>query len=415
MQTLWFAVAVYFIAPVFSWAMPSSQWCTRLLSSPTSELRQVFFEEALVGKNRARFSLKKGEERFIKPLVDAINANDWTAKILNPEFARANGVMRAAVAAYRRGFIGIETVATLALRWSAARDFSKTIRLKTLPLLSPEGTLTPHAVEFFADQKMEYARPAIPKNLTQIGLPSRLLPQLQEALSRLPASERNLFVIDTVWNKEPWECSVICNSHIWRMMMPRGLATFGQPNGVGYILVIPSFSVLQTYLNVRYGDDAVQLFPRIGSASFDKVYFSIAAGGRVFGLNFPGLKPMIRVDRVELGQLFFTWHDDYHAYLASSFPRQYREILPRLLMVLKESQKAAKMSRKRVRKLAHKILDFELPSIRNSLADRSIAALIKTDFTVEEIAVIRRDLEANSGLYEAAGLNVPDLLQQLSQ
>lgn len=92
--------------------------------------------------------------------------------------------------------------------------------------------------------------------------------------------------------------------------------------------MVPSFGMMQVFLNVRHGPDAVHLNPVLGTSTSDDLRKSAMLDWRDVGIPFPSIPLPPYADNFRAPHYDFAFHDAcYHAILASSMSRKDRQLM----------------------------------------------------------------------------------------
>jgi hypothetical protein len=87
--------------------------------------------------------------------------------------------------------------------------------------------------------------------------------------------------------------------------------------------MIPSLGLMQTFLNVKF-EDAVTINPVLGLSSMEDIRENGITSTRDMALRFPGVHLPDDADGDAAPGFSFTFHDFYHAYIASSLGNDFR-------------------------------------------------------------------------------------------
>lgn len=80
------------------------------------------------------------------------------------------------------------------------------------------------------------------------------------------------------------------------------------------LFILPSFSMFQLSLDLRYGESAVSLVPILGKCSTKTIEKYVLQRKRVVGIGLPGAEVSLEADGQYAGRLMNSMHDIYHSY-----------------------------------------------------------------------------------------------------
>ncbi len=277
----------------------------------------------------------------VASLVDALDRGDWN----DPVFSDARRSADVARDAYEQGRLDLARFVTVVMRWETIEDFPLSKGdLDAKPVLASDGKLTTNARHIFGGATA-WTDNNMPGH--QIGLAPEQLARFEELVAALPRSERSVWIIH-VPNEALAGSKKVPAAHAFdavdRAIWAQGFKVPDVEKLPGHrAMVIPTFGLMQAYLDARFGADAAQMLPSFGKTSMKQLMQGIASGGRVLGLQYPGLVLDTRgAHGFELGRIGYTQHDFYHAYVASMHPKPYRRLFKRIYEVGREHNKAAK-------------------------------------------------------------------------
>ncbi len=137
-----------------------------------------------------------------------------------------------------------------------------------------------------------------------------------EEMRNEPVSEQNFFLFDL--EEAP---------SIAKAIHDNGINVFGQTRE-GWM--VPSFSMMQAYLKVKFGSRALHLKSVLGFSSPRDIRNGILTDERDLAVPFPGTTLPPKADKLEAPGYFLCWHDFYHAIMASYVVAKYRILLMKL-------------------------------------------------------------------------------------
>lgn len=137
-------------------------------------------------------------------------------------------------------------------------------------------------------------------------------------MKKAPVSERSFFEVPNI----QFDTSNSSEHTIVTIILKTAkINAFSKFGSVVPKRMIPSLSMMQAYLKVKFGENAVKINPVLGMTNpkeMDKV------DSRDMALQFPGVKLFSYADNYRAPWYDFTYHDFYHAIVCSSIPRAYR-------------------------------------------------------------------------------------------
>jgi hypothetical protein len=131
------------------------------------------------------------------------------------------------------------------------------------------------------------------------------------------------------------------------------------------VRMVPSLSMMQTYLDIKNGNNAVIINPVFALSSLEDIAHNGLSNTRDMAIPFPGVTLAEVADGYEaIGPDFFL-HDFYHAFAASTIPKEHRKDLIQLAfamdMFMKNSSGLSKKDRQYIEILRDKLIDMEAP------------------------------------------------------
>lgn len=229
-----------------------------------------------------------------------------------------------ALEALRRGMLdpkhGQKQVATLLNFWSALQYHKDPKELQTISifnpqakflmmktfLISPEPSLEP----FLAEEKFEL---------------------FMKKIEALPASEQRFLLVPDIQGEKPTELKKIFDSTISQRIKAVGVNVFNRLDlGGKEYRMIPSLGMMQSFLEAQYGNDAVQIKPRIYHSTARQVYETRLNNTCEMMLPTPDSQGNSRcpprADGFPAPWYDFPAHDFYHAILNSAVGPTYRKV-----------------------------------------------------------------------------------------
>lgn len=244
------------------------------------------------------YSLPKPEEN-IHNLLKALEKGDWDAAIFqNEEFPYY------ALEAVRRGQLSPHDYATVLTFWEMIQLHPDPSTRKTIPIFNPDGTVNEiakaHIIKTLVYNKKATDKPC--------ALSSDQIDQLFKKIKKLPPSQQHIWTVPQI------------NEPIIKAISVPILAEIN-PDGM---LVAP-VGMMQAFLDVAFGDNAVKLNPVHGISSWNDLRQNHFKGERDYAIHFPGIELPEDADDRKARWFYFGKHDFYHAVLISSIPKAYRK------------------------------------------------------------------------------------------
>lgn len=256
-------------------------------------------------------------------LCRALEKQDWNSSVFeNPEV-----YAYCALKAVEKGKLDVEQFCTVMFYFSTTKHH-KAEEIGVIPLFI-EGQVNPEARDFIR-QTMEFsggpaARVAfgdgdiIPPYLTETQID-----EFFERMKKLPPSEQQFFLVP---DKQPME-SEDKDFHPERTItqeinLSAGINIFCRTKGRIRIRMIPSFGMMQTYLNTKF-ENPVQITPVIGMSTFKEIEKNGRTLTRDMAIPYPGNDLPDTADLYSASLTYdFIYHDFYHAIVASSIPLEH--------------------------------------------------------------------------------------------
>lgn len=235
---------------------------------------------------------RSGEEQLVPSVLTAIHGGDWEHPLLNQNLSEAGRgrTSRLLFEGYNQKKISLHQLSTFLFRNAVIHA-----------LLDHKNMLTDFSAGFFSTDG--HGR----KRLTK----AQLL-RFEAKLRVLPLSERNLWSIKIAKSRpydpqKPWFKEI-------ESINALSISRHGDYDDDRFLtLFVPSIGVLQAYMDVKFGSNAVQLQPTLGVTSTVNILEGISAGGRILSLPFDGVEGMLNGDDLCHGQYMVAKHDISHA------------------------------------------------------------------------------------------------------
>jgi len=197
-------------------------------------------------------------------------------------------------------------------------------------------------------------------------------PKFIEELDKLPDSEKKFFLVKAPEMKskgirsDASELSYI--THRISYDADKNFFSYTQVDGE-WMRIVPSFGMVQTFFNVRFGEDAIRLQPVIGLSEFDDIQTHLRNNCRDTAVHFPGIELIDEADGRYAPWTCFTHHDFYHAHLASGIQKDIRCLL---LDIADKITKHEDIDTNFSQKCREKLIDMEAYILANIKDDPDI-------------------------------------------
>ncbi len=209
-------------------------------------------------------------------------------------FASPNWPLYALIA-LERGLIDEYQFGTLQLYWSIGQYHGSYTDMQIHPLFMPDGTNNPIAVSLI-------------KSTSNTFLSNELIEKFLKEMKKLPPSEQQFFIVPDIQK-------TVDKTTISQAIQELGINVFSR---VGNDMrMIPSLGMMQTFLKVKFGNQAVKINPVLGLSSIEQMK---QVAHRDMALAFPGVTLPEEADSYPAPWYDFTYHDFYHAIIVSGMP-----------------------------------------------------------------------------------------------
>lgn len=255
---------------------------------------------------------------FIDNLLKSQNSpNGWGSS--NDRFANDPDMPFYALIAFRRNLMNDHQLGTLLQFWSAKQHHieyykgqEKKFEPKVCPLFDHKDRVIESNLQLLSRtfSISNYAGVSIPQDSTTTFSNEECQRWLEE-IKKLPKSEQQFFVVPYFEKRQT----------ISDITFRAGFPIFDRiPNPSETLLVVPSFGMMQTFLNVKYGQNAVRMRPVLGISAEDDIKANGLNGERDVACHFPGVYLTNIADNYYTPWNLFTHHDFFHCSKASSVP-----------------------------------------------------------------------------------------------
>lgn len=274
-------------------------------------------------------------EKNIPALLEAWNKGDFA----HPIFANAELYPKYALLALRQGVLTKDAFATMMWYRTALKSHGSDEKIKTIPLFINDQ-VNPEAKAIIR-QTLKGATEA--KLLKEAGvanlsyLDEEQLKKFFIEMRKKPLSEQRFFVVEDIHFRQG-EAPTDYDSD-WKITdIMKGLRTSSQhiqkTNGINVfgrfkanqkpMRMLPSLSMMQNYLHIKYGANAVTINPVLGLSTIEDIVKNGLLATRDMGLKYPGLNLPRTADLMVADDYDFPYHDFYHAIITSFVPSDHR-------------------------------------------------------------------------------------------
>lgn len=322
---------------------PSLEKMTQLSTEYWTLTRRIP-KDRLVEINQTINALPDKEIR-ISQLLTALKENNWKHEIFQDE----NYPLYALEAVKEKRLSSIE-FSTLMFYWTAHRNHAVTPdQLEVIPIFV-DGKPNPQAVQMLKETMKSYEPGiAVFKSNTEF-LTDTQFEELIRQMAKAPASEQQFFLVP---QKEDYT--------IFNAIQVNKINVFGDVASTTKRM-IPSLTLMQRFLDIKFGPQAVQINPVIGLSLFKDIIANGAGGQRDMAIPFPGIDLPKDADNIFAPGFDFSYHDFYHAFIVSSIPQEHRQALVKSAFI---SIDAINDSNTKAKSYYSKVIDMEATAFRN--------------------------------------------------
>jgi hypothetical protein len=255
------------------------------------------------------------KDRYLQQLLQALKEGNWDSDI----FANADYPYYA-LEALRRGILSKGEFATIQIFWEINQAHDKK-SFQFLPFFNEDGSTSAE----IKDLVREILRP---KNEEDLLLDSKI-DQLFEKIKSSSKSQQGIWLItDAIPTEEIlFSSAPLKESHICRRLCVEDVENPKIQNKFfpsEFVKSVPSYDLMQAYLDVFYGRWAVQLNPILGLSTANDTYQNSVNGRRNISLHHPAVSLPHRADGLAAPWYEFSCFHDFafHATMCSSLPQE---------------------------------------------------------------------------------------------
>ncbi|MCB0404933.1 MAG: hypothetical protein KDD51_09115 [Bdellovibrionales bacterium] len=249
-----------------------------------------------------------------RQMLQALAMGRWEAPIFTHPLAP--GI---AYGLFRAGKISESQFVTHQFFWAARNEYAESLRFVRLV----EGdTLTSQGNEMLTASR---------------GLNDAAKERFATQATALPLSEQYVLQVSTeaAIRRDP---RLGIADATFRTFLGMHLRPIAQQS---WALVVPSFSLMQVYLERRYEERAMQGIPEFGVAPHDSIINQVGQHTRVITVPFPGIDGVVEGDGMYFGTTYGFLHDFYHLDRgASSVIPEYRVLFPLIFAAMLRHKRA---------------------------------------------------------------------------
>lgn len=370
------------------------------------------------------------DERRIEQFVSSLNS----AEILQllKEDVQSQIIPYKALQARALGLISDAQFASLCLLYEAVDQFILHPMTSIVSyILNPDGTQTITEQTVACDMKQKAYRTyclndgdsskqaEIKRSLTTyFSFTEEQYGKFVDAMKAAPFSEQLFFSFNVPlggaasWSPMYEQVMHLCGSFRLVDVDPPSSASrtrFG--SSFQQMIIVPSFTMLQTFLRIIYPESAVTLVPMLGKCSTRTIQKNVLEGKRVINIGMPAAQLDTVVHSMYAGQLGATFHDIYHAERYSRIKPNEQAALRRINQIFTAAIRHDPEN-KELRHAQWTLIDGEL---HNSVVKKEKFGelfAVKSDWKDEHTRLIIRDMVTEKELWmQQFQLSVDDLLQ----
>lgn len=319
----------------------------------------------------------------VQQLKEAVKHSEWESNstlnhIKMPFFA---------LIAYQENIIPLPTFLTLLSYWSVTQCHSNAISEIKTHALFEGGTLREDA------QHLLIGSSFIDCRSSKIDLTREEWDHFFKKMLTLPRSEHVFVEAPYIYEEK----SIVEQIYQTRFNM------FGRTQR--NTRLVPSFGMMQTYLDVKFDKVSVQLNPVLGLSSVADIQLNGRKHQRDMAFHFPMVFLPKKADFLPARWYWWTYHEFYHAALASCVP----DSIQNMMIDLSEKAEAYQKSKaailgeskaRTIRHLSQQFSDMELVEFKPGYADGLLGGLSDEDKFWLSAASINLRPEASNSFFK---------------
>ncbi len=289
------------------------------------------------------------KHRCISALVGALDRGDWDAEILENDECPYY-----ALEAVRVGELGVKEFATYQVFWQMHQSHWNKSSIERVPLFQADGSIHPTA------------RAAIRHTMRLVNHKIYLLTDQQinllfERMRRWPKCHQVIWIVPDIQGNSSLTISKAIHDQT-------NLNVFSRLPGCKRMIVPPY--LVQTYLYLKYGVNAVEMNFVLGKSSAEDILSNGLHAKRDVALPHPGVPLPKTAHGFEAPGLDYTIHDEYHTEMGSTAPFFIRILYIRVARVAaKYFNQVHPRTREQLKNLYNECIDMELTQFRYEKRD----------------------------------------------
>lgn len=316
-------------------------------------IRRVTLEERInIDKKLALIADNKDVK--IQMLHEALESQNWDHEIFQDENYPYYALEAVGLEEGNKHKLSRGQFATLMSYWKTSQDH----QARSMALFNTNGSINEEARKIIKETLRLIVKEPI------YFLTDEQIEQLFKEMAQLPRSEQQFFIIPSSKPK------VVTAKAVIREL---GINIFSEFTEKDHDkCMIASFGLMQAFLKVKFGQDAVEMQPVIGLSSIDDIRANGLNGQRDFAVHFPEVfLPGIADDVQALG-FEFSYHDFYHAFVASSAPKKFPPLYIQIADIVQTfKNQSNKASENKIQKMYEQFIDMDITTFRHELRNDS--------------------------------------------
>lgn len=318
----------------------------------------------------------------IHDLESAVQKGDWNSPIFQDQNFPYYGLKL-----LKDGKISQQQFGTIQIFWNAKENYGS--QLKIIALFNKDGSINEDAKNKIKQtlKKPDSISPTVSEqysgDLFSGGLfTGNLIEMYFSCMKKQANSEQFFFYIDHD-DQPDWDK----NLSIFDSQKYFDLHTISQEinytagiNALGRVdggRMIPTVGMMQQFLNVFFQGNAVKINPVIGLSTLKDIRDNGEKDTRDMLIAFPGLQLPMRADGFKAPGIDFTYHDFYHAILASCMLKNHRPRMIQIADAINDLRKNSWWGGYDLKLLRNRFIDMEFSGYRKD-------ANIQKSFTSKE-------------------------------
>lgn len=361
------------------------------------------------------------KENQIKSLCEAMEHHDWN----HPIFQNSELFPYYGLAALKNNKLTISQFATLMGYWSILQHHEAK-DIKVVKLFNEDGTPNEEAKQMIETTLHLYpqSKPLIQNMpMKENFLDKNQLDQFFAEMKKLPKSEQQFFVIPDIQNPPKTgldELTYLANMLTDKITISQEINYTPGINILNRIKdgeenkrIIPSLGMMQNFLNVCFGENAVTMKPKIGLGLVEDIENNGLTMTREFSIPFPGVDYPKMADYFQAKQEYdFMWHDFYHAIIASHIPANHQKAFILIAKIVKDlpSRGMPEEFKEYQNELYHRIIDMEHEPFRTAGIDNLSLAFYSSLNQLMQNTIARLGLEKISKKRKEGGIDDNEII-----